>query len=277
METIVDVGVFDERTGVPLIVGSTVGMAEVGPLLALLALDPQTRCAPLVIVVSKPAFQRDLVRLRQLARFYGLSVRLVCAAAAQDRFDLLAVGAEVVSCETIVTMSGSLVPTAKGWYRALTAVGLAHAGSVISPMLAYDDHSVKWAGSWLSEGGDQLLLDRYAGYPLMAIAALQLTRVDIASLECCIMPRAVLKDAMRDCGVYLGSKQKAREIGLRINQAGIAAWLLPSIQMLGCDEPMSGEQNGKLAALAERIDVEILKSRWRNGHESHHSFDRISA
>ncbi|RDL46371.1 hypothetical protein BLJAPNOD_06565 [Ensifer sp. M14] len=277
METVVDIGQFDENTGIPIIVGSTVGMPEVGPLLALLALDPQTRCAPLVIVVSKPTFQRDLVRLRQLARFYRLSVRLVCATGALDRFDLLSVGAAEVSCETVVTMSGSLVPAAKGWYGALTAVGVDHVGSVISPMLAYDDHSVKWAGSWLSEGGDQLLLDRYAGYPLMAIAALQLTRVDIASLECCIMPRAVLKDAMRDCGVYLGSKQKAREIGLRINQAGIAAWLLPSIQMLGCDEPMSGEQNGKLAALAERIDVEILKSRWRNGHESHHSFDRISA
>lgn len=277
METIIDVGVFDENAGVPIIVGSTVGMPEVGPLLALFALDPQTRCAPLVIVVSKPAFQRDLVRLRQLARFYGLSVRLVCAAAAQDRFDLLSVGAEVVSCDTIVTMAGSLVPTGKGWYDALTAVGEAHVGSVISPMLAYDDHSVKWAGSWLSEDGDQLLLDRYAGYPLMAIAALQLTRVDVASLECCIMPRAVLNDAMRDCGVYLGSKQKACEIGLRINRAGTAAYLLPSIQLLGCDEPMSGEQNGKLAALAERIDAEILKSRWRSAHQSQRSFDRISA
>lgn len=277
VETIIDVGVFDETAGVPIVVGSTVGMAEVGPLLALLALDPQTCCAPLVIVVSKPAFQRDLVRLRQLVRFYGLSVRLVCAAAAQDRFDLMAVGAEVVSCETIVTMSGSLVPMAKGWYGALTTVGMAHVGSVISPMLAYDDHSVKWAGSWLSEDGDQMLLDRYAGYPLMAIAALQLTRVDVASLECCIMPREALKDAMRDCGVYLGSKQKACEIGLRINQAGIAAYLLPSTQLLGCDEPTSAEQNGKLAVLAERIDAEILKSRWRSGHQSQTSFDRISA
>ncbi|WP_429132087.1 hypothetical protein [Ensifer sp. 4252] len=277
METFVDVGVFDENAGVPIIVGSTVGVPEVGPLLALVALDPQTRCAPLVIVISKPAFQRDLVRLRQLARFYGLSVRLVCAAAAQDRFDLLSVGAEVVSCDTIVTMAGSLVPTGKGWYDALTAVGLAHVGSVISPMLAYDDHSVKWAGSWLAEDGDQLLLDRYAGYPLMAIAALQLTRVDVASLECCIMPRAVMKDAMRDCGVYLGSKQKASEIGLRINRAGIPAFLLPSIQLLGCDEPMSGEQSGKLAALAERIDAEILKSRWRSAHQSQRLCDRISA
>lgn len=276
-EAIVDVGVFDEKSGVPIIVGSTVGMPEVGPLLALFALDPQTRCAPLVIAVSKSAFQRDLARLRQLVRFYGLSVRIVCAAGALDRFDLLSVGAEEVSSETIITMSGSLVPAAKGWYGALTAAGSDHVGSVISPMLAYDDHSVKWAGSWLSEGGDQMLLDRYAGYPLMAIAALQLTRVDVASLECCIMPRAVLKDVMRDCGVYLGSKQKAREIGLRINKAGIASWLLPSIQMLGCDEPLSGEQNGKLAVLAERIDAEILKSRWRNGRESHQLFDRISA
>lgn len=277
MEAIVDVGVFDEKSGTPIIVGSTVGMPEVGPLLALLALDPQTRCAPLVIAVSKSVFQRDLARLRQLVRFYGLSARMVCAAGALDRFDLMSVGAEQVSNETIITVSGSLVPAAKGWYGALTAVGWDHVGSVISPMLAYDDHSVKWAGSWLSEGGDQLLVDRYAGYPLMAIAALQLTRVDVASLECCIMPRAVLKDAMRDCGVYLGSKQKAREIGLRINKAGVASWLLPSIQMLGCDEPLSGEQNGKLAVLAERIDAEILKSRWRNGRESHQLFDRISA
>lgn len=277
LETIVDVGPFDEKTGVPIIVGSTVGMPEVGPLLALLALDQQTRPAPIVIAVNKPAFQRDVARLRQLAGFYGLSVRLVCAAAAQDRFDLMSIGAQAVTCETIVTMSGSLVPTAKGWYGALTAAGMAHAGSMISPMLAYDDHSVKWAGSWLSQHGDQILLDRYAGYPLMAIAALQLTRVDVASLECCIMPRQALMDAISDCGVYLGSRQKACEIGLRVNRAGIVAYLLPSIQLLGCDEPTSGEQNGKLAVLAERIDMETLKARWRNGDRSPKQRDRVSA
>lgn len=277
LEAFVDVGEFDETAAVPVVVASTVGMPEVGPLLALLALDHETRRVPLVIAVNKAAFQRDLIRLRHLARFYRLSIRLACVTEAQDRFDLLSVGAKALSCETIVTMSGSLVPATKGWYGALTAVARTHGGSVISPMLAYDDHSVKWAGSWLSETDDQILLDRYAGYPLMAIAALQLTRVDVASLECCIMPRAVLNEAMADCGVYLGSKQKACEIGLKINRAGIPAYLLPSVQLLGCDEPVSGEQNGRLAVLAERIDVEILKSRWRNDHQNPGMLARICA
>lgn len=277
LEAFVDVGAFDETAGVPIVVASTAGMPEVGPLLALLALDHETRRVPLVIAVGKAAFQRDLIRLRQLARFYGLSIRLVCAAEAQDRFDLLSVGAQAISCATIVTMSGSLVPAAKGWYGALTAVGSAHEGSLISPMLAYDDHSVKWAGSWLSESDDQILLDRYAGYPLMAIAALQLTRVDVASLECCIMPRTVLNEAMADSGVYLGAKQKACEIGLKINRAGIPSYLLPSVQLLGCDEPVPGEQNGRLALFAERIDVEILRSRWRSSHQNPGTLGGIGA
>ncbi|GEM_PF-1058602 len=277
METCVDVGVFDDKAGVPIVVSSTVGMLEVGPLLALLALDPQTRTTPIVVAVGKAAYQRDLIRLQQLARFYRLSVRFVCAAAAQDRFELMSVGAEAISCETVITMSGSLVPMAKGWYGALTMEARAHPGCAISPMIAYDDHSVKWAGSWLSQDGDQILLDRYAGYPLMAIAAMQLTRVDVASLECCIMPRLALTQAMRTCGVYLGSKQKAGEIGLRLHQAGMTAYLLPSIQLLGCDEPASDEQNGKLAALAERIDSRLLKDRSRDGAASPAMLDRVSA
>ncbi len=178
METIIDVGVFDENAGVPIIVGSTVGMPEVGPLLACCARpadalrSARDRC-------QQAGLPEDLVRLGQLARFYGLSVRLVCAAAARDRFDLLSVGAEVVSCDTIVTMAGSLVPTGKGWYDALTAVGEAHVGSVISPMLAYDDHSVKWAGAGSPRTAISCCSIAIAGYPLMAIAALQLTRVDV--------------------------------------------------------------------------------------------------
>ena len=65
-----DLGTFEEATGPALIIGVDERVEEIAPLLALLALDPETRVAPIVIAASTEIIDRIGVQVRRLADFY---------------------------------------------------------------------------------------------------------------------------------------------------------------------------------------------------------------
>lgn len=262
IDAILDAGSFDQQSSPPIIIGAGGAEEHISPLLALLALDPETRRAPIVIVMPAERYRRQAACLSELARFYRLSVRLVSAKGTADYYDLLEAGAQALSCETIVPLSASLIPHATGWYGKLVATTATLKGSIISPVQAYEDHSVRWAGSWIDDDNyDQPVVGRYTGYPLKAVTEMTLTRIAAASLECCIMPRDALLRAGGFSGSYLGAQEKGLDLGLRLSRSGIDSYLLPSVQMWGCDEPRE-EGGPAMATLVEEIDRKIFKSIW---------------
>lgn len=262
IETIIDAGFFDEENGLPIIIGVGESEEDISPLLALLALDPETRGAPIVIAMPAERFRRQAARLKELARFYRLSVRLVSTKGTGDVYDMLEAGTQALSCETVVSLSASLIPHGRGWYGKLVAAASTMKGSIISPVLAYEDHSVRWAGSWIDDGNDdQPVVGRYAGYPLKAVTDMNVTHIAAASLECCIMPRDALSGAGSFCGGYLGAQEKGVDLGLRLSRSGFDSYLLPSVQMWGCDDARAGDSPA-MAALVEEIDRKIFKSQW---------------
>ena len=262
IDAILDAGSFDQQSSPPIIIGAGGTEEHISPLLALLALDPETRRAPIVIVMPAERYRRQAACLSELARFYRLSVRLVSAKGTADYYDLLEAGAQALSCETIVPLSASLIPHATGWYGKLVATTATLKGSIISPVQAYEDHSVRWAGSWIDDDNyDQPVVGRYTGYPLKAVTEMTLTRIAAASLECCIMPRDALLRAGGFSGSYLGAQEKGLDLGLRLSRSGIDSYLLPSVQMWGCDEPRE-EGGPAMATLVEEIDRKIFKSIW---------------
>ncbi len=262
VDTILDNGRFDEESSPPIVIGAGESEEDIAPLLALLALDPETRCAPIVIAMPAERFRRQATRIRELARFYRLSVRLVSVKGTGDGCDMLEAGTQALTCETVVSLCASLIPHGKGWYGKLVATAATLKGSVVSPVLAYEDHSIRWAGSWIEEdNGDQPVVGRYAGYPLKAVTDMTLTRIAAASLVCCIMPRNALARAGGFSGGYLGLHEKGLDLGLRLNLSGIESYVLPSVQMWGCDDARGGSSPA-LAALADEIDRKIFKSQW---------------
>ena len=134
----------------------------------------------------------------------------------------------------------------------LSASTAALKNSIISPTLAYEDYSVRWAGTWPAR--------RYEGYPISAVTGFKLTPVTAASLECCVMPREALLKAGGFAGGYLGSREKGLDLGLRLSRGGVASYWLPSVQMLGSDET-SSTGTSAMAALVESIDRKILDAR----------------
>ncbi|WP_306875842.1 glycosyltransferase family 2 protein [Neorhizobium galegae] len=262
METILDAGSFDEESSPPIVIGAGESEEDISPLLALLALDPETRRVPIVIAMPAERFRRQGARLRELVRFYGLSARLVSAKGTGDVYDMLEAGTQALSCETVVSLSASLIPRGAGWYGKLLATAATLKGSVVSPVLAYEDHSIRWAGSWIDDGnGDEPVVGRYAGYPLKAVTDMKLTRIAAASLECCVMPRHALLRAGGFSGAYLGGQEKGLDLGLRLSRSGFDCYVLPSVQMWGCDDARSGDSPA-MAALVEEIDRKIFKSQW---------------
>ncbi|KAA9383914.1 glycosyltransferase family 2 protein [Neorhizobium galegae] len=262
IETIVDAGFFDEGKGLPIVLGLGESEEDISPLLALLALDPETRGAPIVIAMPAERFRRQAARLKELARFYRLSVRLVSTKGTGDVYDMLEAGMQALSCETVVSLSASLIPHGTGWYGKLVAAASAMKGSIVSPVLAYEDHSVRWAGSWIDDGNDeQPVVGRYAGYPLKAVTDMKVTSIAAASLECCVMPRDALSRAGGFSGGYLGRQEKGLDLGLRLSRTGYDSYLLPSVQMWGCDDARAGDSPA-MTALVEEVDRKIFKSQW---------------
>jgi hypothetical protein len=256
---LVDTGPFDQAAGPPIIIAAGENEEEdIAPFLGLLALDPETRHAPIALVLPPGRFRRQSGRIKQLAQFYRLSLRLMSADDAGDVYDLLEAGTRALTSETVVLLAGSLLPHRAGWYGKLVAAHETLKGSIISPTLAYEDHSVRWAGSWVAAESERPFSGRYAGYPLSALIGLKLTRVAAASFECCIMPREALLAAGGFSAGYLGSQQKGLDLGLRLGRSGLESYWLPSVQMLGSDEA-SGVGT---AALVERIDQGVFNARW---------------
>ncbi|WFU51514.1 hypothetical protein [Sinorhizobium terangae] len=263
----VDAGPFEQAGGPPIIIAAEDSEdGDIAPLLGLLALDPETRVAPIVLVMPAERFRRQAGRIKELAQFYRLSLKLMAAEETGDLYDLLEAGVRALSQETVILLAGTLLPLRGGWYGKLVAAHEAQ-GGVISPTLAYEDHSVRWAGSWPAGQSEYPASSRYAGYPLSAVTGLKLTQVAAASLECCIMPREAFLAAGGFSGGYLGSQQKGLDLGLRFNRAGIPSYWLPSVQMLGADETSSAA-TATLAPLVERIDRRIFAARWASASES---------
>ncbi|HXV31263.1 MAG TPA: hypothetical protein VD840_13110, partial [Sinorhizobium sp.] len=145
------------------------------------------------------------------------------------------------------------------------------------PTLAYEDHSVRWAGSWQDDQSEHPLSGRYAGYPLSAVTGLKLTRVAAASFECCITPRKALLVVGSFSRSYLGSQQKGLDLGFRLSRAGIESYWLPAVQMFGSDEA-SCIGAAATAGLVERIDQKIFIARWAPTQASEDNpVERLSA
>ncbi len=259
---VVDVGSFDQAEGPAIVIGVDERVEEIAPLLTLLALDPETRRAPIVIAAAAELIDRIGVHVRRLADFYGLRLRLVSASGSEDLYDALEVGARAVATETVVFLAASLLPRNTGWFHKLLAAYADREACVLSPTLAYEDDSIRWAGTWVAGAqSDRALISRYAGYPIDAVTGMGTTEVATATFECCVLPRDALFSVGGFTRGYLGTHEKGLDLGLKLKQSGLKSYWLPSAQMLGSDD-ISVSDKASTIALIERIDRQVFDSRW---------------
>lgn len=89
----VDAGPFEQAGGPPIIIAAEDSEdGDIAPILGLLALDPETRLAPIALVLPAERFRRQASRIKEIAQFYRLSLKLMAAEESGDLYDLLEAG-----------------------------------------------------------------------------------------------------------------------------------------------------------------------------------------
>lgn len=257
-----DYGDFTTDSGFALVVGVDEG-ADPGVLLALLALDPETRKVPIVIAAPAAVADRVTGEIGRLAGFYGLDLRFVIAEGADDICDAFEVGVAATNADTLAFLSSAVMPRDKGWLTRLERAHRVRAGkAIVSPTIVFEDESIRWAGTWIDgEGSERALVDRYVGYPLAALSGAQAMEVTAATVECCILPRAAFVAAGGFTRGYLGTAAKSLDFGLKLKLAGTPSVWIPDVQMVAADEG-SGLGPAHWPPFARRVDRLAFDRRW---------------
>lgn len=258
-----DFGFDDDAAGVILVVGASLDVEEVAVTLSLLALDPETRAIPIVVSAPVEAFGTIGVEIQRLARFYGLSIRLVVSEGVQDACDAFEAAVRATSAETLVFLSAGVLPRQPGWLSLMERAYRARNGKVlVSPTIVFEDDSIRFAGSWLdTEDGERRLVDRFIGYPRDVLIDAEPTEVVAGSTACCVVSRAAFETTGGFSRSYLGATDKGRDLCLKLKLAGTPSLWLPDVEMIAADEDV-GTGGVPWGRLAQRIDRWSFNRRW---------------
>lgn len=257
-----DIGNFDEKAPVALIVGVDDTITDIGVTIALLGLDPETRDMPIVIAGPAESFDQVGSEMLRLAAFYKLDVRFVFAEGVEDFCDALEVGVEATKSETLALMSVHVLPRGKGWLGPLIAAHRKRGNkSMVSPTLLFEDDSVRWAGTWIEEGANgQFLSDRYVGYPRAVLADAEPCEVSAGTLECCVMPRTAFEEVKGFTRGYIGPAEKSLDLALKLRMAGTPSYWLPEVEVLGSEQSITSAPAWE--ELSHRLDRWAFDRRW---------------
>ncbi|WP_207478296.1 glycosyltransferase family 2 protein [Arenibaculum pallidiluteum] len=210
--------------------------------LARLACDPDFLGVEILVAAGCGSHPRLAANLRCGAEFYRLPLRLVSAPGARDAFEAADAALAHARAEQVLLLSPSVLPTERGWLSALErAARRAGRPAVLSPTLAYEDHSVRYAGILADETASGGYVARYAGYPLSWLKETEPMAVDAATLDCALLPRAVVRAAGGLAGSYLGPEYKGLDFCLRLRGAGHSCLWVPAVRLVALDEAATGE------------------------------------
>ncbi|HET8728739.1 MAG TPA: hypothetical protein VFO41_14625 [Alphaproteobacteria bacterium] len=236
-----DFAVPGAETDVSVIVPLGANAADFDVNLARFAVDPDFESAEIVTVVPATVGSRVTATIRRLAGFYGLNVKLVLVHDAIDRCEGFDIGAQHARHETIVLLSPSVLPRASGWLSRLRAAfdGLGRSG-VVSPTLLYEDDSIRFAGLRnrydRALGAHLALGSDLAGYPRHWLAGRELTRVFLATVDCCVLSRRTMRDIGGFSPEFVADDLKASDFMLKARTAGVDCHWLPDVELIALDE-----------------------------------------
>ncbi len=254
-----DVGAFDPDAPLGLVIGLDHRHRELSALFALLAIDPEVRPIPIVLAAPGESFDRIGAEARRLARFYGLSVRLVLVEGVEDACDALEAGVRACRFQTVALLSGAAQIRMPGWLGRLERAFRGRGGQcVASPTLLFEDNSIRWAGAWLDgEGANRRVSNRYVGYPLEAIGNLGPMEVAAGATECCVMSRAAFIEAGGFARNYFTTGEKGLDLCLKLRMGGAPSLWVPEVEVYVVDDgEMARPHIGALAQLADRTSFD---------------------
>jgi len=255
-----DFGFDDTAAAKTLVVGAGADAEEIGVTLSLLALDPEARDIPVIISAPIEAFGTIAAEVERLARFYGIGTRLIASEGVQDSCDSFEAAVRATKADTLVFLSAGVLPRRSGWLSGLERAYRKRGGkALVSPTIVYEDESICFAGTWIEEGGKELV-DRYIGYPRDVILGSKASEVMAGTTTCCIVSRKAIESAGGFTRSYLGTSDKGRDLCLKLRLAGTPSVWLPDVEMVSADDNASAGLPWR--RLAQRIDRWSFDRKW---------------
>ena len=199
-------------------------LAELQPILALLAGTPEADALELVLVTARATVADVLAKLGEAFDFYGLAGGLVVASGAEPLPAQLDLGVEATAGEHLLAWSPSALPKAPGWLaRLLAEAATLPAPGLLSPALTYEDGSIYFGGATGQPGG---WLPRGPARPVPAGAA-----------EIALIGRGVLRDAGGFSGHLFSDAHAHADLAERLRRTGGAAWCSGGVEFWMLDDP----------------------------------------
>jgi hypothetical protein len=256
-----DFGFDDTGASKAIVVGAGHDAEELGVVMVLLALDPETRDVPIIVSTSIESFGSIAPEAERLARFYGLNVRVIASEGVQDACDAFEAAVQATKTDALVFLSAGVLPRQFGWLSSLERAYRARNGkALVSPTIVFEDDSIRFAGTWL-ETEEPKLVDRYIGYPRDTVHGAKPAEVMAGTTDCCIVSRSAVETAGGFTRSYLGSADKGRDLCLKLRLAGTPSIWLPEVEMVSAEDD-GGGSNLSMRRLAQRIDRWSFDRKW---------------
>ncbi len=233
-------------------------MAELQPVLGLLAGAPESAALDLVLVASRAHAAEMLKALGEAFRFYGLRGALVIASDRDTTAARLDAGVEATTGARVLAWTPSVLPKTPGWLARLVAeLDDLPAPGLISPLLTYEDGSICYGGAGAAEPGPICAvagygadwLDLGAPRPLAAGAA------DIALVD-----RETLAHAGGFAGRLFSDAYARIDLADRLRRTGADTWCSGAVQFWMLEDPHLAEPD-PFARVLEQLDAGLLRNR----------------
>jgi hypothetical protein len=246
-----------------------VPLADATPPRALLSQflrSPLGQAEGVVFVCGETWTDAAAETLRTLAAFYGVVPALLrINGAVTAAVALAAVAGVAVSAKHLLLLDPGTVGRSPGWRAALQAALTASGGmACVSPTVVYEDESIRFSGT---DGIEKLdvtpyvrIKRRLAGMPASLIATVEPQPSMTASLACCLLPRAAIRQLGPAIGLAATSSMQEADLFLQLRRNGVKSVWTPAAQVYAADRPSPeiSENGGRVGRL---IDGWCLRAR----------------
>jgi hypothetical protein len=231
------------------------GLAQLQPMLALLAGTPEARALELALVTTRAVAADSLERLGDAFDFYGLAGYLALAPDGASLMTRLDIGAAASKPERVLCWLPAALPKAPGWLDALIVEAAAlPARGLLSPALTYEDGSIAFGGE---ARADEALGCALRGYGAGWLKRGPARPTPAGAEEVALVDRATLAAVGGFAGRLFGDAFAHVDLARRLAAAGFATWCSGRVEFWALDDP-APEETGPLARALRQIDAALL-------------------
>ncbi|WP_420344359.1 hypothetical protein [Paenirhodobacter sp.] len=228
-------------------------IAQLQPVLALLAGSPEAEQIDLVLVTTRGVAAGLAERLAEMFRFYGLRGRLLLT---PDHFvfaQQVEAGLATTDDRRVLIWSPSALPVSPGWMaRLIEEAEALDAPGLISPTLIYEDGSVYYGGVGATKTNPSPLL----GYPADWLVRGGCAPMPAGAAEIALIDRDALESSGGFQGRLYSDRFTHRDLAHRLHRAGFGTWCSGRADFWMLQE--EARDRDMHARLMEKVDAALI-------------------